>query len=171
MEQQRFLQRPGGLGPSQSLQPLGGLASVPPASYQTTPTQIAMQRILDIDDVNRVQAQYETSLGDLKRSAVPPVTYGEGNIVPSNQPTGVAGYNQRDLALPNRAEDMSKESYISKTANLSDPNLRTQMRILTMYPTQNFLNNLDPSAAEGLRSYTMPDNLYMPNPSVFGEKK
>lgn len=173
MENSRFVQRPGGLGPQQRLQPLGGMAApTPPAAYMNSPLALATQRILNLDDVNRVQAQYETDRGDGKRSALQPVPYGEGNIVSSNQVTGVAGYNHRDaLVLPERPEDMTKEAYLVKASNTMDPNLRTQMRILTMYPQQNFMNTQDPTVAENLRSYTMPDSLYMPNPEVFGKKK
>lgn len=161
MENQNFLQRPGGLGPAQKLKPLGGMGVSGPASYAVTPALIEVRRSTGLDDVNRVYTQYQVDRGEYSRAAVGPTNYQEGNIMPSQQITGPAGYNHRDpLVMPMRPADMNKADYLVKEQNTMNPNLRAQMQIMTTLPQQNFYNVQDLSSKIAVQSYQMPDNLF-----------
>lgn len=161
MENQNFLQRPGGLGPAQKLKPLGGMGTSDPASYAVTPALIEIRRATGLDDINRVYTQYQVNRGEYSRAAVGPTNYQEGNIMPSQQITGPAGYNHRDpLVMPMRPADMNKAEYLVKEQNTMNPNLRAQMQIMTTLPQQNFYNVQDLSSKIATQSYQMPDNLF-----------
>jgi hypothetical protein len=83
-----------------------------------------------------------------------------GNIVPSQQLTGPAGYNHRDnLVIPDKAADLSKGEYLVKTQNTLNPELRNQLKILTSMPQQNFLNAPDPGMAMLPNSYNTAGTL------------
>jgi hypothetical protein len=98
--------------------------------------------------------------GEYVREPVGPTNYEQGNIMPSSEITGLAGYNQRgEMKLPMRAADISKAEYLVKTQNTMDPNLRAQMQILTTMPQQNFFNSQDPTANLFTQNYQMPDSL------------
>jgi hypothetical protein len=58
MEKSNLLQRPGGLGPMNAMQPLGGTGIQSPAAYAVTPEMIAVRRAAGMDNINRVMAQY-----------------------------------------------------------------------------------------------------------------
>jgi len=161
MENMNFLQRPGGLGPtSQRVKPLGQMATGSPSMYESTPATIELNRAIALDNINRVTSQYQTDRGERAREAVGPTNYEEGNVMPSAQITGLAGYNQRgEMKLPERAADLSAADYLVKTQNTMDPNLRAQMQILTSVPQQNFLNTPDQGALNLPNNYVMPDSL------------
>lgn len=161
MENMNFLQRPGGNGPTANrVKPLGTMATQVPGLYANTPQQIEFRRATGIDDVNRVDAQYRMDRGEYVREPVGPTNYEQGNIMPSSEITGLAGYNQRgEMKLPMRAADISKAEYLVKTQNTMDPNLRAQMQILTTMPQQNFFNSQDPTANLFTQNYQMPDSL------------
>jgi len=161
MNGQNFLQRPGGLGPSaERVKPIGSLASAAPALYNNTPEMIELNRATGIDDVNRVYAQYQRDRGEYSREPVGPTSAQPGNIVPSQQLTGPAGYNHRDqLVIPDRAADISKAEYLVKEQNTLNPELRNQLKILTSLPQQNFLNAPDPAAVALPNSYNTPGTL------------
>ena len=72
MENQNFLQRPGGLGPMPPLKPLG-MAMASPASYMNDDISISARRAQYTDDVNRVFAQYNIDMGTYARSPVNPL--------------------------------------------------------------------------------------------------
>lgn len=108
MEQQNFLQRPGGLGPMPGLKPLG-MPAADPSSYLNDSTSIRVRQQAAVDDVARVLAQYNIDHGDYQRRPVAPIEYGIGNMVSSAQQTGPAGYNHRGIPLPERATDMPPE--------------------------------------------------------------
>lgn len=156
-----FLQRPGGLGPmADRVKPIGTLATEKPSMYLNTRANIEMRRAVMLDDVNRIQSQYNRDRGESAREPVGPIQYGDGNIVASAEITGPAGYNHRDqLQLPMRPLDMNKAEYLVKTQNSMDPNLRAQMQVLTTAPRQNFFNAQDPSAYAYTQNYVMPDSL------------
>jgi len=172
MEGQQFLQRPGGLGPMAArVKPLGSLASEIPGLYTNTPEAIDLRRSSSLDNVNRVTSQYQRDRGEYVRSAVGPTNYQEGNIMPSNEITGLHGYNHRDsLVMPERAADLSKAQYLVDTSNSMDPNLRAQMQILTSLPQQNFLNAPDPAASLMSMDFRTPGSLPLQLPTK-GEKK
>lgn len=161
MENMNFVQRPGGLGPtSQRVKPLGTMATQIPAMYTNTPQHIEFRRATGLDDINRVDAQYRMDRGEYAREPIGPTNYEQGNIMPSQEITGLAGYNQRgDMKLPMRAADLSKGEYLVKTQNTMDPNLRAQMQILTTYPQQSFLSAQDPMANMFTQNYQMPGAL------------
>lgn len=156
-----FLQRPGGLGPTADrVKPIGSLAQGSPSLYEATPATIELNRAIALDNINRVTSQYQTDRGERAREQVGPTNYQEGNVMPSAQITGLAGYNQRgDLKLPERPADMSQLDYIAKSQNTMDPQLRAQMQILTAVPQQNFLNTPDVSAQVLPSNYRMSDSL------------
>ena len=112
MEQPNFLQRPGGLGPMPGLKPLG-MPMAKPSAYMNDDISITARRQAYSDDVNRVFAQYNIDHGTYSRTPVNPLPYAEGNITKSAQPTGPAGYNHREMPLPERALDIPKEQYLS----------------------------------------------------------
>jgi hypothetical protein len=140
MEKSNLLQRPGGLGPMNAMQPLGGTGIQSPAAYAVTPEMIAVRRAAGMDNINRVMAQYSRDRGETVRAAVGPTNYQEGNIMPSMQATGPAGYQHRDpLVLPDRPADMTKADYLVKEQNSMNPDLRAKMQILTTLPPTKFL--------------------------------
>lgn len=162
MEKNNLLQRPGGLGPMSAMKPLGGVGPQGPATYAVTPEMIAIRRAAGIDNINRVMAQYAQDRGETTRSAVGPTNYQEGNIMPSMQVTGPAGYQHSDpMVLPERPADMSKAEYLVKEQNTMNPDLRAQMQILTTTPQQNFYNIQDLSTSLMSQDYRMPSSLPM----------
>lgn len=163
MEKSKFLQRPGGLGPTPALQPLGGAAPQNPAMYSVTPEIIAIRRATGLDNVNRIMAQYAKDRGESSRPAVGPTNYQEGNIMPSSQVTGPAGYQHKDpMVLPERPADMSKAEYLVKEQNTMNPDLRAQMQVLTTMPEQNFYNIQDVSTSLMSQDYRGPASLGFP---------
>lgn len=161
MNGSNFLQRPGGLGPSaERVKPLGSLATGVPAMYQNTFEMIELNRATQLDDVNRVYSQYLVDRGERTREPVGPTDTQPGNIVPSQQLTGLAGYNHRDnLVIPDRAADMSKGEYLVKTQNTLNPELRNQLKILTTSTQQNFLNAPELGVATMTQNYNTPGTL------------
>ena len=162
-----FLQRPGGLGPSaERVKPLGSLATGVPALYQNTPEMIELNRATQLDNINRIYSQYQVDRGEHTREAVGPTDMQPGNIVPSQQLTGPAGYNHRDqLIIPDRAADMSKGEYLVKTQNTLNPELRNQLKILTSLPQQNFLSTPDPTMAMIPQNYNTAGTLPLQLPA------
>ena len=167
MEHTNFLQRPGGLGPTaQRVKPLGSLATGVPALYQNTPQNIEINRATQLDNVNRVMAQYSMDRGEYVREPIGPTSFQKGNIVPSEQLTGPAGYNHRDqLVMPERPADMSKGEYLVKTQNTLDPTLRNQLKTLTVLPRQNFLSTPDMTMQGLPQNYNTPGTLPLQLPS------
>lgn len=160
MEHSRLLQRPGGLGPAATrLKPIGTLETQSPADYINTPETIEVVRATGLDNINRIQSQYQVDKGDYQRAAVGPTNYQEGNIMPSSQITGPAGYVQRDVRYPMRAADMSEGQYLVEESNNFNPELRAQYQLMTVLPEQNFYNVQDVSTSMLPQDYTMPDSL------------
>ena len=160
MENQNFLQRPGGLGPTPKLKPLGGLAIESAANYSVTPETIEIRRATSIDNVNRVLTQYQVDRGEYSRPAVGPTNYQESNIMPSQELTGPAGYQHKDpLKMPMRPADMNKADYLVAEQNSMNPDMRANMQMMTMLPKQNFYNVQDVGSRSGSQDYRMPDQL------------
>ena len=170
------------------VKPLGSMATEEPARFTNTPEAIDLRRAQSLDNINRITSQYQRDRGEYVRSAVGPTNYQEGNIMPSSEITGLAGYNHRDsLVMPGRAADLSKAQYLVdtnnsldpnlstadylvKTQNTMDPNLRAQMQILTSLPQQNFLNAPDPGAALLPNDFRTPGSMPLQLP-IKGERK
>jgi hypothetical protein len=64
---------------------------------------------------------------------------------------------------------MSKGEYLLKANNEINPELRNQLSVLTLLPTQNFLSTPDTSQNTIPQNYMMPDSLPLQLPS--GPKK
>ena len=160
MDSQQFLQRPGGLGPTvQKLQPLGGVASTPGA-YQVLPENIEFRRATQLDDINRVMTQFQKDRGDYSRSAVGPTNYQIGNIMSSQEMTGVAAYNQGSRTVfPLKPADMNYADYMVAEQNTMKPYLRQQLQLQTVYPQQNFYSKQDISTSAFTQDYRMGDSL------------
>tara|TARA_Y100000004_G_C8769234_1_gene349953 strand:- start:169 stop:675 length:507 start_codon:yes stop_codon:yes gene_type:complete len=160
MEQSNFLQRPGGLGPMPGLKPLG-MPMSNPGAYINDDVNIAARRQAYSDNVNRVFAQYNIDHGTYVRQPVDPNPYAEGNITESTQTTGPAGYNHKNMPLPNRPMDMPKEQYITEMINEADPMIRATAKALTLMPQQDFLNRQDVAAMSLNQDYRRSDDLMM----------
>lgn len=154
------MQKPGGLGPVGALQPLGGEASLPPSAYALTPETVHFNRVTGLDNLNRVFAQYSRDRGEAVRNPVGPTNYQEGNIMPSAQITGLAGYQHRDpMVMPGRAADLAKDEYLTAEQMNMDPNVRAQLQLMTVSPQQNFYNTQDISTSLLPSDYRLPSSL------------
>lgn len=124
------------------VQPLGGMASIPkalPETYRNDPSEVMMRRPMIVDNLNRKVAQVMVDRGDYERAAVDPVQYEDSNIVKSDEPIGVAGYNQKGLVLPMKAQDMDAETFLRDTLRSGDPASAAAFQAMTAVPKQNFL--------------------------------
>jgi hypothetical protein len=160
MEKQNFLQRPGGLGPTGALKPLG-MSAAQPASYMNDAISMTSRRQAYTDDVNRVFAQYNIDHGTYMRAPVNPLPYADGNITKSAEVTGLAGYNHQEMPLPERPMDMSAGQYVHETVNQVDPAMRANVQALTLLPQQNFLNNRDLQPLTMQNDYRRRDDLLL----------
>ena len=139
-----FLQRPGGNPTMGFVQPLGGLASIPkalPETYRNDPSEVTMRRPLIVDNLNRKVAQVLVDRGDYERPAVDPIQYDQSNIVKSDEPIGVAGYNQKNMVLPMKAQDMDAETFLRDTLRSGDPASAAAFNAITANPQQAFLGS------------------------------
>ena len=120
---------------------------------------LSIRRIASIDSVTRVAAQLEHDRGVYRRPPVQTVEYGEGNIKKSHYVTGAAGYNQRAIAAPDSADDMSQEQYMLSAAQTKpEQRLRLQQE-LVLNAKQNFLNTKVLTTDYPQHSHNMIDNL------------
>ena len=158
MENFSPLQQPGGLGPVPELKPIG-MSMANPASYLNDEISIRARQTQTLDNVNRVFHQYNIDHGSYLRTPVSPVEYGIGNVVKSNEVTGPAGYNQKEMPMPLRPGDMSRESYAMQEANKYDPTMRLNVAALSILPQQNFYDVTTADSKMPLRDYRMADNL------------
>ncbi len=142
------------------LKPLG-MPMSNPGAYINDDVNIAARRQAYSDNVNRVFAQYNIDHGTYVRQPVDPNPYAEGNITESTQTTGPAGYNHKNMPLPNRPMDMPKEQYITEMINEADPMIRATAKALTLMPQQDFLNRQDVAAMSLNQDYRRSDDLMM----------
>ena len=142
------------------LKPLG-MPMSNPGAYINDDVNIAARRQAYSDNVNRVFAQYNIDHGTYVRQPVDPNPYAEGNITESTQTTGPAGYNHKNMPLPNRPMDMPKEQYITEMINEADPMVRATAKALTLMPKQEFLNRQDVAAMSLNQDYRRSDDLMM----------
>ena len=141
-----------------AMKPLG-MPMANPSAYMNDDISITARRQAYSDNVNRVFAQYNIDHGTYVRQPVDPNPYAEGNIVESAQVTGPAGYNHKEIPLPERPTDMPKEQYVAETVNAADPTMRVNVQALTLLPQQNFLNRQDVAAMALNQDYRTPDEL------------
>ncbi len=125
--------------------------------YNVEP-QLGVRRVAQLDSSTRVAAQLEKDRGAYIRPPVLPVEYGEGNIKKSVYMTGAAGYNQRNVPLPDSPDDMSQNQYmLSLLQNQPQQRLRLQQSLAT--GKQNFLNIPTAPADYPLSTHNMMNNL------------
>jgi hypothetical protein len=158
MENFSPLQQPGGLGPVPELKPIG-MSMANPSTYLNDEISIRARQTQTLDNVNRVFHQYNIDHGSYLRTPVSPVEYGIGNVVKSNEVTGPAGYNHKEMPMPLRPEDMPRESYVMQEANKYDPTMRLNVAALSILPQQNFYDVTTADSKMPLRDYRMADNL------------
>lgn len=99
---------------------------------------LSMRRVVQLDSGPRIAGQLATDLGLRNRPPVGPAEYAEGNIKKSTQLSGPAGYNQRNIPLPESPDDMSQAEYMLSMTD-ETPKARQMLRNMTMVPKQNFL--------------------------------
>ena len=169
MEKPNFLQQPGGLGPLPGLKPLG-MPMANPSAYMNDEISITARRQAYSDDVNRIFAQYNIDHGTYSRTPVNPLPYAEGNITKSDQLTGLAGYNHKEIPLPQRAVDIPKEQYLAETSLAQNPTTRGNVQALTVLPQQNFLNTQDPNQMMYTQDYRTSDDMSLQEQILGGKK-
>jgi hypothetical protein len=147
-----------GLGNGKTPEQLGGL-SFPAAlgGYNVEP-QLSIRRVAQLDDANRIASQLEKDRGSYIRPPVGPVEYSEGNIKKSTLLTGVAGYNQRNVPIPNSPDDMSQDQYIQSIVQGTAPQRQRLQQALAV-GKQNFLNTHTSSTEYPFPSHNMANNL------------
>ena len=120
----------------------------------------AMRRVVQLDNGARIAAQVAVDRGIYQRPAVNPVEYGEGNIKKSTMMTGVAGYNQRVMPLPDSPDDMTQAEFMQSLAE-GMPQPRMVLQEALQNPNQYFLNNTSIGyQTEGTEfSHNSPTNL------------
>lgn len=151
------------------LKPLG-MPMAKPSAYMNDDISITARRQAYSDDVNRIFAQYNIDHGTYERTPVNPLPYAEGNITKSAQPTGPAGYNHKDMPLPERAMDMPKEQYVAETSLAQNPLMRGHAQALTILPQQNFLNTQDPNQMMYTQDYRGADDISLQEQIMGGKK-
>lgn len=120
---------------------------------------LSIRRIASIDSVTRVAAQLEHDRGVYTRPPVQTVEYGEGNIKKSHYVTGAGGYNQRAIAAPDSADDMSQAQYMLAAAQMKPEQRLRLQKELVMNPNQNFLNTKSLATDYPQHSHNMINNL------------
>jgi len=122
------------------------------------PPMLEARRVGQLDGTNRVSAQFARDRGLYSRAPVGPVEYAESNIKKSTALLGPAGYNQRNIPLPNSPDDMSQAEYMISTAE-DTPKTREMLRQLTSVPKQTMLQTPSFGDAYPFQSSNMANNL------------
>jgi|DEB0MinimDraft_6_1074348.scaffolds.fasta_scaffold14522_5 hypothetical protein len=118
---------------------MGGLAMPPGGVGLNQEPGLGVRRVMQLDNGSRIATQFARDRGLYARPAVGPVEYSEGNIKKSTALTGPAGYNQRNIPLPDSADDMSQAEYMMSLQQAT-PQSRMMMQKVVQNPSQNFLN-------------------------------
>lgn len=120
---------------------------------------LSLRRVSNLDVSTRIAAQLEHDRGVYSRPPVQAVEYNPGNIKTSHYPFGVSGYNQRAIAAPDSADDMSQQQYMmSLTQNKPEQRLRMQQELLSI-AKQNFLNTQVVPTDYALSTHNTVNNL------------
>ena len=117
----------------------GGLPMVPGSVGLNQEPGLGIRRVMQLDNGSRVATQFARDRGLYARPAVGPVEYAEGNIKKSTTVTGPAGYNQRNVPLPDSPDDMSQAEYMMSLQQTAPQN-RMPLQKLTQTTQQGFLN-------------------------------
>jgi hypothetical protein len=113
---------------------------------------------MQLDNGSRVATQFARDRGLYGRPAVGPVEYSEGNIKKSTAVTGPAGYNQRNVPLPDSPDDMSQAEYMMGLQQTAPQN-RMPLQKLTQTTQQGFLNTQLVQQDYPLMTHNMMNNL------------
>ena len=119
---------------------------------------LSIRRAAQLDSTNRVSSQYAHDRGFYARAPVGPVEYAESNIKKSTLLTGVAGYNQRNIPLPDSPDDMSQAEYLM-SVNEDNPQTRLALRQLTANPRKTMLKTPSFGDSYPYQSSNTMDNL------------
>jgi hypothetical protein len=119
---------------------------------------LGIRRVAQLDNGNRVSSQYAHDRGFYSRPPVGPVEYGEGNIKKSTVLSGPAGYNQRNIPLPDSPDDMSQAEYLMSVKE-DNPQTRLMLRQLTANPKQTMLSTPSFGDSYPYQSSNTMDNL------------
>ncbi len=149
---------PGSDASGKAPEAFGGLMLPPGLNGYNVEPLLGVRRVMQLDDANRIAAQLEKDRGAYIRPPIGPVEYAESNIKKSTALTGVAGYNQRNIPIPDSADDMSQAQYMQATLQ-STPEQRMRMRQALSVGKQNFLNNHPVSREYPLNTHNMMNNL------------
>ena len=149
---------PGSDATGKAPEAFGGLMMPPGLNGYNVEPLLGVRRVMQLDDGNRIAAQLEKDRGAYIRPPIGPVEYSESNIKKSTALTGVAGYNQRNIPIPNSADDMSQAEYMQSTLQ-STPEQRLRMRQALSVGKQNFLNTRTMPQEYPLNSHNMVNNL------------
>jgi len=122
------------------------------------PEAISLRRSLTYDNPIRLATQLLTNRGVYSRAPVGPVEYTEGNIKKSAYLTGLPGYNQRNVPIPDSPDDMSQADYLASLQQMS-PQAVTQVQSAIMNPSQNFLSAQSMPGDFPSMSHNMPNSL------------
>jgi hypothetical protein len=137
---------------------MGGLAMPPGSVGLNQEPGLGIRRVMQLDNGPRVATQFARDRGLYARPAVGPVEYSEGNIKKSTALTGPAGYNQRNVPLPDSADDMSQAEYMMSMQQAT-PQSRMMMQKMIQNPNQNFLNTKLVQQDYPLLTHNMMNNL------------
>jgi len=123
MEQQNFLQRPGGLGPMPALKPLG-MPMANPSAYMNDEISISSRRQAYIDDVNRVFCSVQhRSVGSMPVLQFLQLPTARGTLLLQLRLLVLLAINIAVCRLPERAVDMPEAQYLSQETNKFDPSM------------------------------------------------
>ena len=132
--------------------------AMPTFGMLNQPPMPGFRRVAQLDNPNRVSNQIAHDRGFYSRPPVGPVEYGEGNIKKSTALTGPAGYNQRNIPLPESPDDMSQAEYMMSLSE-DNPKNRLALQQLTAVPKQTMLNTPSFSDDYPFQSSNTVDNL------------
>jgi hypothetical protein len=132
--------------------------AMPTFGMLNQPPMPGVRRVAQLDNMNRVSSQFAHDRGMYSRPPVGPVEYGEGNIKKSTALTGPAGYNQRNIPLPESPDDMSQAEYMMSLSE-DNPKNRLALQQLTAVPKQTMLNTPSFSDDYPFQSSNTVDNL------------
>jgi len=132
--------------------------AMPTFGMLNQPPMPGVRRVAQLDNMNRVSSQFAHDRGMYSRPPVGPVEYGEGNIKKSTALTGPAGYNQRNIPLPESPDDMSQAEYMMSLSE-DNPKSRLALQQLTAVPKQTMLNTPSFSDDYPFQSSNTVDNL------------
>lgn len=134
------------------------------------PSAIPLRRALALDNPARTTTQLLHNRGVYARPPVGPVEYSEGNIKKSVYLDGVAGYNQRNVPIPNSPDDMSQADYLMSLQQGTPAGVK-QLQSAIINPVQNFLSTPVLASDYPSMSHNMTNSLLSLAQQIKGRKK